>query len=672
MSRLLLVLTIIMAALPCDAWRNAERVTLEKAIESFRSSKDLVMATQHDGQGIYQYHFKYTCKGGEITDPSFRPAVLTSLEQAFAYNTTTALSYYTHRANAGRSPLKSISFWWPNTYHGGVSFGYDLNDDTDYRFVSYGAPDTVRVCYALVWNEVRFTDHAGAPYRSFDGYIITLTGNHWDYYVYNNQYVYEQEESAARKRNKEQEEAPEQLAFAMLSAKMDELDKLFAGADKANDVQRINAVSYAAEKLLDDYKKKLAPQMSVQIAAIMDKWKNAMEKAHMAARYKRMTRTLSDKTVAPSTADKKYNTVSPMPNFSNMNLRKHDDVRMFCRQYNYNEADFIADAPWELTGTVPKDCRYVSVRTFPQDGVKHVRTVKDGAFSFKKWLSRGQFVGVSDDSGENCWWVISDSLPVNINLEDGTIEGSDLNKRFISYQKRIRNLARDVRKYASCVCGHFTIIDTAGYYSLVDSVRAVQYEAMTDNPDNIIPAFYLSELCTEMPPSLLDSVMKRGLAYSDHVTMQPVWNFYEGQKRRLPGQLYHDVKLVDTSGNSHALSEYVGKGNYVLLHFWSTWTLNTRNELKFIKEIVRDYADKPLTVIGISLNADGDDWRKYVKVRNLRWTHLSNIKSWDSPVAKEYGVLSLPMTVLIAPDGTIVMQGVQRRELKERIRELVR
>ncbi len=117
--------------------------------------------------------------------------------------------------------------------------------------------------------------------------------------------------------------------------------------------------------------------------------------------------------------------------------------------------------------------------------------------------------------------------------------------------------------------------------------------------------------------------------------------------------------------------EYVGKGNYVLLHFWSTWAGSARKELKTIKDIVRKYKDKPLTVIGISLNKNGTDWKNYVSARGLKWTHLSNIKEFDSPAARAYGVVSMPMTVLIAPDGTIVSQGIQHERLPETLRQLI-
>ena len=44
---------------------------------------------------------------------------------------------------------------------------------------------------------------------------------------------------------------------------------------------------------------------------------------------------------------------------------------------------------------------------------------------------------------------------------------------------------------------------------------------------------------------------------------------------------------------------------------------------------------------------------------------------FDSLAAKVYGVVSMPMTVLIAPDGRIVMQGVEHERLPEELRKII-
>lgn len=669
MYRLILITVAVIVSLPSAAWRNVEREALDNAIEAFRSSSELMQCTEHNGQGIYEYYFKYTCKGDEITDLSFRPDVLIEIEKAFDDNSSTAQSRFIHHHTDGKSPLKMLVFTWPNSYKNSVSFLFDLNDSINYRFLTYSSPDTVRACYALVWNETRFNDHTGKPYRCFDGYIMTLTGNHWDYdtsfykYYYNDERLRKsQRETSASK--------PEQFDYAILAAKIDELDKIFMEGKHANDFRVMYGSIYTMIKLLNGYNEKLTQTQGEQLGSVLQGWQKQVDNQTLSLQLMKAAGALADKIQFAKSNIVRVSRMSSSSSFFARNLQKDADLHVMNKVYNFRNDEMGEAYPWKLTGICPKGSKYVKVECTTFEHEENVRKVMNGSFSFTKRLQRGQFVEVTDDKEKETWWVINDSLPVCLNMIDGTVEGSDLNKRFLSYQRRIRNMAHNVYKYATCINGNTTIVDKEGFDSVVDSVRKIQYEAIADNKDNIIPAFYLPELCTEMPPQMLDTVMGHDYVWSDHVAAQPAWAFYEGQKKRLPGQMYHDVELQDTLGNTRRLSEYVGKGNYVLLHFWSTWENSSRKELKTIKRIVKDYKDKPLTVIGISLNNDGEDWRDYVRARNLNWTHLSNIKSFDSPIAEAYGVVSMPMTVLIAPDGKIVMQGVQHERLPEALHDI--
>ena len=671
MFRFILLTLAVIVSLPSAAWHNKEREALVKAITDFIYAPELMHHTEHNGQGIYVYKFKYTCKGNEITDPSFRPDVLLRMEKAFDDNCSSALSRYMHRHTDGKSPLKMLTFTWPNSYNNSISFCFDLNDTIDYRFITYGAPDSVRACYALVWSETRFNDHAGTPYRCFDGYVMTLKGNHWYFDTWNYKYVYGNDERLRRSEREALATRTEQFDFAVFFAKIEELNKIFMEGKHGNDLALMNAAVYTLNNLLRNHDAKLTMSQGNQIGSVIQQWNREVTDSTMAVELIKTMGMLADKIQYTGSDTVRHAEISRSTMFFTRNLQKDADNCAMYKTVAYRSSNMGEAYPWQLTGISPEGSRYVVIRISPLNREESVRKVIEGSFSFTKRLQRGQFIEVTDDKAKETWWVINDSMPVHLNMNDGTVEGSDLNRRFLSYQRRIKNMSRDVLKYATYINGQTDIIDKEGYNSVVDSVRKIQYEAITDNKDNIIPAFFLPELCVEMPPQMLDTVMRHDCAWSDHVEMQPAWTFYEGQKKRLPGQMYHDVELEDTLGNVHRLSEYVGKGNYVLLHFWSTWAMSSRKELKTIKNIVREYKDKPLTVIGISLNNDGQDWRNYIKARNLHWTHLSNIKLFDSPAAEAYGVISMPMTVLIAPDGKIVMQGVQHDRLPEALHKIL-
>jgi peroxiredoxin len=130
------------------------------------------------------------------------------------------------------------------------------------------------------------------------------------------------------------------------------------------------------------------------------------------------------------------------------------------------------------------------------------------------------------------------------------------------------------------------------------------------------------------------------------------------------------MELPDTTGISHRLSEYVGKGHYVLLDFWASWCGPCMKEMPTMKEIYNTYAARGLQMIGISFDSKRDAWLNAIRRLELPWVHLSDLKGWKSIASETYGVRAIPETVLITPDGKILAIGLRGQELKEKLAEI--
>ncbi|EJG00016.1 Thiol:disulfide interchange lipoprotein precursor [Flavobacterium sp. F52] len=55
----------------------------------------------------------------------------------------------------------------------------------------------------------------------------------------------------------------------------------------------------------------------------------------------------------------------------------------------------------------------------------------------------------------------------------------------------------------------------------------------------------------------------------------------------------------------------------------------------------------------------------------MTWTHVSNLKFWDEPIAKQYNVESIPATFILDASGKVVAQDLRGAELKAKIQELL-
>jgi peroxiredoxin len=106
--------------------------------------------------------------------------------------------------------------------------------------------------------------------------------------------------------------------------------------------------------------------------------------------------------------------------------------------------------------------------------------------------------------------------------------------------------------------------------------------------------------------------------------------------------------LTDVSGSPIKLSDY--RGRVVLLDFWATYCGGCKVEIPWYKEFADKYKRNGLAVIGVSLDEDG--W-KVLKPFLAKNPINYPIVLGGENLVKQYGVESMPTTLLIDRDGTI-------------------
>ncbi|MDR2058132.1 MAG: AhpC/TSA family protein [Dysgonamonadaceae bacterium] len=143
-------------------------------------------------------------------------------------------------------------------------------------------------------------------------------------------------------------------------------------------------------------------------------------------------------------------------------------------------------------------------------------------------------------------------------------------------------------------------------------------------------------------------------------------------KTSIPGNNYKDIVSKDPDGNVIALSDYTGKGKYVLLDFWASWCPPCREEAPNLVKLYNEYKGKNLEIVSYSLDKNKEAWKKGIETLNLTWPQMSDCEYWDSPAVKLYAVQSIPCTVLIDPEGKIIEKGLLGNNLEETLKFLIK
>ena len=146
----------------------------------------------------------------------------------------------------------------------------------------------------------------------------------------------------------------------------------------------------------------------------------------------------------------------------------------------------------------------------------------------------------------------------------------------------------------------------------------------------------------------------------------------EKQKKTAVGQKFIDFEMQTPDGKSVKLSDYAGKGKVVLVDFWASWCGPCRREMPNLVEAYAKYKGKNFEIVGVSLDQNADSWKEAIKTLKMTWPQMSDLKYWNSEGAQLYAVNSIPHTMLIDGEGTIIARGLHGEELQTKIAEALK
>ena len=123
----------------------------------------------------------------------------------------------------------------------------------------------------------------------------------------------------------------------------------------------------------------------------------------------------------------------------------------------------------------------------------------------------------------------------------------------------------------------------------------------------------------------------------------------------------------DAAGNRVESGSYRGK--LVVLNFWATWCPPCRLEMPSMERLYREFRDKGLEVVAVNFMETPEQVKAFAEEQKLSYPMLLDRRA---EIAERYGVMRLPVTVLIGRKGEVIAKAIGFKDwYKDDIRELV-
>lgn len=304
--------------------------------------------------------------------------------------------------------------------------------------------------------------------------------------------------------------------------------------------------------------------------------------------------------------------------------------------------------------------------------------VVDGTFTFEGSIDTAVMARIAIPKGDgqiSGQMVLEPGTPtMDLTGRTAVCGGTPLNEAYNDYNNKLVEISASYMESYMALMADNELTDeereskmNESFEVYAENSRVLNEGLFASNTNNVLGAVAMLNLAKDAAQfDSLYSVAGDIVRHDAGVEKERVR--YENLGKTSEGKMFTDftVEHGAADGSAVSLSDYVGKGKYVLVDFWASWCGPCRREIPNLAEVYSKYKGDRFEIVGVAVYDRRADTEKAMTELPITWPVIFDAEAHPAEI---YGIRGIPEIILFGPDGTILARDLYGKGIGEKVAE---